>query len=108
MKSEDLEKGAGKAGGDDSKSRQSFEQALERLESIVDRMEAGELSLEESINAYEEGVQIAGFCSGKLDEAERRVEILAKQADGKSTAAPFPFESGADGTLDQAAEEGEE
>ncbi len=108
MKSEDAGKGAGNAGGNETPSRQTFEQALERLESIVDRMEAGELSLEESIHAYEEGVKLADFCAGKLDEAERRIEILAKQADGKRGAVPFPFESGADGTFEQKADEGEE
>ncbi|HIJ97041.1 MAG TPA: exodeoxyribonuclease VII small subunit [Desulfuromonadales bacterium] len=61
---------------------EKFETSLKKLEDIVKRLEAGSLSLEESLKAFEEGVKHAAFCSGKLDEAERRVEILLKQKDG--------------------------
>jgi exodeoxyribonuclease VII small subunit len=56
-----------------------FEEALGRLEDIVKKMEAGEMTLEESLKAFEEGIKLARLCSRKLDEAERRVEILLKQ-----------------------------
>jgi exodeoxyribonuclease VII small subunit len=59
-----------------------FETSLKKLEEIVKRMETGSLTLEDSLKAFEEGVKYAAFCSGKLDEAERRVEILLKQKDG--------------------------
>jgi exodeoxyribonuclease VII small subunit len=59
-----------------------FETSLKKLEDIVKRLEGGSLSLEESLKAFEEGVKHSAFCSGKLDEAERRVEILLKQKDG--------------------------
>jgi len=101
MKSEDSGKGAGKRGGDDSERQHTFEQAIERLESIVERLEAGELTLEESINVYEEGVKLAGFCAGKLDEAEHRVEILVKQADDKNAAVPLKVENSVGRTPDQ-------
>jgi len=59
--------------------KEKFEEALGRLEDIVKRMEAGDMTLEESLKAFEEGIKLAGLCSRKLDEAERRVEILLKQ-----------------------------
>ena len=61
---------------------EKFETALKKLEEVVKRLEGGELSLEESLKAFEEGVKLAGFCSGKLNEAEKRVELLLKQKDG--------------------------
>ncbi len=66
-----------------------FETSLKKLEDIVRRMETGALSLEDSLKAFEEGVKYAAFCSGKLDEAERRVEILLKQKDGSFKKEPF-------------------
>ena len=70
-----------------------FETSLKRLEDIVKRLETGSLSLEESLKAFEEGVKHAVFCSGKLDEAERRVEILLKQKDGSLKREPFEVEN---------------
>ncbi len=69
-----------------------FETSLKKLEDIVKRLETGSLSLEDSLKAFEEGVRHAAFCSGKLDDAERRVEILLKQKDGSLK--PEPFEAG--------------
>ena len=59
-----------------------FEEALERLEEIVKKMEGGDMTLEESLEAFEEGVKLSRFCSKKLDEAERKVEILLKDDEG--------------------------
>jgi exodeoxyribonuclease VII small subunit len=59
--------------------KEKFEEALGRLEDIVKKMEAGDMTLEESLKAFEEGIKLARLCSRKLDEAERRVEILLKQ-----------------------------
>ncbi len=55
---------------------QSFEGALERLEAIVEDLESGELGLEESLAAFEEGVALSRRCSSQLEDAERRIEIL--------------------------------
>jgi len=63
--------------------KDKFEEALGRLEDIVRKMEAGDMSLEESVKAFEEGIKLARVCSRKLDEAERRVEILLKQEEGQ-------------------------
>ncbi len=59
-----------------------FEEALERLEKIVKKMEEGDMTLEKSLEAFEEGVKLSRFCSKKLDEAERKVEILLKDDEG--------------------------
>ena len=60
-----------------------FEDALDRLESIVKLLESGELPLEEALKAFEEGVKLARICSKRLDEAEKRIEILIKGEDGE-------------------------
>lgn len=56
-----------------------FEEALEQLESIVKKMEQGEMTLEQSLDAFEEGIKLSRFCSKKLDDIERRVEVLLKE-----------------------------
>ena len=61
---------------------EKFETSLKQLEEVVKKLEGGELSLEDSLKAFEEGVKHAGFCARKLDEAEKRVELLLKQKDG--------------------------
>ncbi len=66
-----------------------FEASLKKLEEIVSRLETGSLSLEDSLKAFEEGVKHSAFCASKLDEAERRVEILLKQRDGSLKREPF-------------------
>jgi exodeoxyribonuclease VII small subunit len=60
----------------------SFEKALAELEKIVEALERGELSLEESIRKFEEGVALAGRCAELLKEAELKVQKLVKRADG--------------------------
>jgi exodeoxyribonuclease VII small subunit len=59
-----------------------FEQALQRLEEIVGRLEKGELPLEESLALYEEGIQLSRLCHTKLEEAEAKIELLMKDAKG--------------------------
>lgn len=65
-----------------------FEEALGRLEEIVDELEKGEASLEQSLKLFEEGIQISRFCGEKLDEAERKVEVLLRKG-GKDVEEPF-------------------
>ena len=60
-----------------------FEDALTKLESIVKELEEGELSLERSLERYEQGVRLARFCSGKLEEAEKRIEVLQTTENGE-------------------------
>jgi exodeoxyribonuclease VII small subunit len=66
-----------------------FETALKKLEEVVRRLEGGELSLDDSLKAFEEGVKLAGFCTKKLDEAEKKVELLIRQKDGTFSREPF-------------------
>ena len=68
-----------------------FEEALEKLEEIVRRMEAGEMTMEESLKAFEEGIKLARFCTKKLDEADRRVDLLLRQ-EGELVTKPFAGE----------------
>jgi len=63
----------------------SFEKALERLETIVNEMEGGELSLDALIAHFEEGQKLLKACSGKLNEVERRIEVLLKKGDELAT-----------------------
>lgn len=69
-----------------------FESALARLEDIVHQIETGELSLEQSLKLFEEGVKLARLCTARLEEAERKVDILLKDKDGKISAVPFEEE----------------
>ncbi len=67
--------------------KEKFEDALAKLEGIVKKMESGDMPLEESLKAFEEGIRLARLCAGKLDEAERRVDVLMKEGDGFSVKA---------------------
>lgn len=60
-----------------------FEEALEKLEKIVEDLEGGELSLDESMKRYEEGIRLSQLCSKRLEEAKKRIELLLKSEDGK-------------------------
>jgi exodeoxyribonuclease VII small subunit len=66
-----------------------FETAIAELESIVKRLEDGDLPLETSLQLYERGVQLSRFCHARLEEAERRIEILSEG--GEITSAPAGF-----------------
>jgi exodeoxyribonuclease VII small subunit len=66
-----------------------FEQALKRLEEIVAGMESGTLDLDKMIASFEEGQQLLKFCSGKLDEVEKRIEKIVKDSSGAVGVEPF-------------------
>ena len=66
-----------------------FEKSLARLEEVVKRLESTDLSLDEAMKLFEEGVKLSRDCQKQLEEAEGRVEILLKKADGKIQAQPF-------------------
>jgi len=61
----------------------TFEDALQELEDVADKLEGGELGLDDSIKEFEKGIKLARFCQQKLEEAERKIEILQKGADGE-------------------------
>ena len=70
-----------KTGKKTNAEKRGFESSLDRLESIVDAMEDGSLSLEKMMAHFEEGQKLIGFCSKKLNEIERKIDILAKKGD---------------------------
>ncbi len=69
-----------------------FEDALARLEQIVHTLEAGNLPLEESLKAFEEGIALARHCARYLEEAERRIELLTRDESGLLKREPFKWE----------------
>lgn len=73
---------------------ESYDAIVARLERVVSDLESGQLTLEQSIERFAEGVRLQRDASRKLDEAERRVEMLLRGADGEDEAVPFPPESG--------------
>ncbi|MGH8544780.1 MAG: exodeoxyribonuclease VII small subunit [Gammaproteobacteria bacterium] len=60
-----------------------FESALEELEQVVEQLESGELSLEDSLCAFERGVGLVRFCNQKLNEVEKKIEMLVQDKEGK-------------------------
>jgi len=70
----------------------TFEQAIHKLEKIVADMEAAELPLEDVLKKYEEGTYLVRFCNLKLEEAEKKIELLTKKADGTIALEPFTAE----------------
>ncbi len=79
-----------------------FEDALEKLDGIVKELEAGDLTLEASLARYEQGMRLARFCNSKLEEAEKRIELLQtdengeprRDASGAVRQTPLDFEPG--------------
>jgi exodeoxyribonuclease VII small subunit len=74
----------------------SFEEALDQLEGIVDRLEDGDLDLEQALLAFEAGVKLSRQCAAQLDAAEQRVEVLVRQG-RELVARPFEADEESDG-----------
>lgn len=74
-----------------AKKTKSFEEALARLEEIVDSMEEGELSLDETVKLYKEAVELSSLCSEKLSGAKQQISILSTGLDGSIEENPFEF-----------------
>jgi exodeoxyribonuclease VII small subunit len=66
-----------------------FESALQRLEEIVKKLESGDLPLASALELFEEGVTLSRFCHGRLEEAERKVEILVRKSNGEMVKKSF-------------------
>ena len=69
--------------------KKNFEKALADLENIVQRLDENDLSLDESLSLFEEGIKLSRFCSQKLDAVEHKVEILLKDDEGNIQKEPF-------------------
>jgi len=80
-----------------SMAEEKFEKALSRLEGIVSKLEGGDLDLEVSLKLFEEGIRLSRFCSQKLDEAEKKIEILLKDREGVLKSHPFEPEEDIEG-----------
>jgi exodeoxyribonuclease VII small subunit len=85
-----------------------FEEELGDLEQIVSRIDSGELSLEESIAAFERGVALVRSLNHKLDEIERKVEVLIKTAQGELKTVPYDSGAGEPGSAKEASAAGED
>lgn len=72
----------------EQKSENSFEEAFARLEHILERMNSGTISLDESLKLYEEADKLISFCNKRLTEAERKIETLVKNRNGDLALGP--------------------
>jgi exodeoxyribonuclease VII small subunit len=70
----------------------SFEGALDELRSIIEKLESGNLSLEESLTLFERGVELITFCHKKLDEVQKKVEVLVETTGGEVLRKEFNLE----------------
>ena len=88
----------------------NFEAGLAALEKIVSQLERGDLPLEESLKLFEEGVRLSRECQERLSQAERRIEVLLSDTDGRPTLSAFEEDAAAlnvSGTPDEEAESDE-
>jgi exodeoxyribonuclease VII small subunit len=69
--------------------QKKFEDAMKKLEKIVQDLENGDLPLEDSLKGFEEGMKLVKFCSEKLEEADQKVRLLVKESEGKYSTQPF-------------------
>ena len=69
--------------------KKTFEQAMKQLEQIVQELESGEMPLEKALKKFEDGIQLSKYCTEKLDESEKKVSILMK--DAADTVSEIPF-----------------
>jgi exodeoxyribonuclease VII small subunit len=81
----------------EQRAEESYDGLVARLERVVGDLEGGQLSLEQSIERFADGVRLAREASRKLDEAERRVELLVRHADGEDGTVPFDADSARSG-----------
>ena len=71
----------------------TFENAMKRLETIVQELEDGDLSLDDALKKFQDGIKLSKFCSSKLDETEKKVSVLLKDEEGMLREEPFRDES---------------
>lgn len=79
---------------------QNFESSLEQLERIVRELEQGDLTLEKSLELFEQGVKLSRECQERLGQAERRIEILMRDSQGRPSVQPFDPEGDLNGHED--------
>lgn len=79
-----------------------FEKAFQQLEKIVQRLESEELSLDESLKLFEQGISLSRFCHSRLEEVEKKIELILSDAKGEPITEPFETEE-----LEEEEEQGE-
>jgi len=79
----------------EEQSELSFEALLDRLQGVVDRLEQGEIPLEEALETYEQGVRFSRLAARRLDEAERRIEVLMNETEDGVQTRPLEKETDA-------------
>lgn len=72
------------------KVKKTFEEALSELEGIVEKMEEGEMTLDQSIEMFQKGIELSNYCSKRLDEVEKRITVLIKDDKGNISESDFP------------------
>ena len=70
-----------------------FEEALKKLEKIIEELENGELSLDEALKKYQEGIELSRTCNQRLENAKKKIDILVKNKKGEFELKPFDEES---------------
>lgn len=66
-----------------------FEEALKKLEKIVEDLERGDLSLDEALKKYQDGIELSRFCSQRLESAKKKIDLLVKNKKGEFELKPF-------------------
>jgi len=66
-----------------------FEESLKKLEKIVEDLEKGDLSLDEALKKYQEGIELSRLCAQRLDNAKKKIDVLAKNKKGEFELKPF-------------------
>jgi exodeoxyribonuclease VII small subunit len=69
-----------------------FEKSFQQLEKIVQRLESEELPIDESLELFEEGIRLSRFCNSKLEEVEKKIELILADAKGQPRVEPFEAE----------------
>ena len=77
-----------------------FEKSFQQLEKIVQRLEAEELPLDESLQLFEEGIRLSRFCHQRLEEVEKKIELILADAKGQPVTEPFEEEGAPDDDVD--------
>lgn len=75
-----------------AKRSNDFEKSFQQLEKIVERLESEEMSLDESLQLFEEGIRLSRFCNQKLSEVEKKIELILADAKGEAVTEPFDAE----------------
>jgi len=76
--------------------KQKFEDSMSELQKVTSEMESGELSLEEMIEHFEKGQKLIKTCSTKLNEIQKKIEIITKKSDGSITVGDFEYNDSSD------------